>query len=197
MNNKLMTGMLAVACTVVTFAKINHTDEEQDGKAKIHHQRIYTIADEAARILKDIEEQAYEVTDHAGTLHLASSIAPSRREFNASELEAVKEDVNAMGKEMQRLEALRQNEASWEQETVTRAMPLLKQVAATTDEAIRYVNDNPQKLALPEYQQIAKKLYDQSAVLWKTLHDSVKLANLHEREGRLTEDLQSTDRPAQ
>jgi hypothetical protein len=165
---------------------------EPGGKVKVHHERVYTIADEAARILKDVEEQAYEVTDHAGTLQMASGIAASSQQFHASELEAIKEDVNAMGKEMQRLQALRQSEAPWEQGTVARVLPLLKQVAATTDQEIRYVNDHPQKLALPEYRNMTKKLYDQSTALWKALHDSIKLANLREREMRLRKDLQDT-----
>ncbi len=196
MNWRLTGAVIAglLASTGVVAAQNTGPAEQQGGKVKIHHVKVYTIADESARTLKDVEEQAYDVTDHTGTIQVASGLPATSREFHANELEALKEDVNGMGKEMARLEALRQGETSWEQRTVTRAMPLLKQVAATTDEAIRYVNDNPQKLALPEYQKITKKLYEQSTALWKVLHNSIKLANLREREDRLRK-LQGADKP--
>lgn len=177
MKKQLLIGMLALACAVLTFA--------QSAKMRIHSQKVYTITDEAARILKDVEEQAYEVTGHAGTLYAAGGLPGYSAQFHLSELEAVKDDVNAMGKEMQRLEALRENEAAWERETVGRAMPLLKQLAAATDEAIRYVNGNPQKLAFPQYREMTRRLYGQSADLWKALHGSVRLEDLQEKEARL------------
>ncbi len=178
-----------VAFNGVATANTDPADQ-QGGKAKIHHTKVYTVADESARIIKDVEERAYEVTDHAGTIRAASSVPAFSRDLHALELEAITEDVNQMGKELARLEAMQDNETTWERKTVARTKPLLKQVAASADEAIRYVREYPDSLAMQQYQKLAKNLYDQSTALWNSLHDSVKLANLREREIRLRKDLQ-------
>ncbi len=189
----LIAGLIAFTC--VMAAQKTDATKQEGGKAKVHVMKTYTIADEAARILKDVEEQGYDVTDHAATLQAGVRVGLSR-ESTAGELDALHDDVNGMGKKMQRLEALARNETSWERDTVTRVMPLLKQVATTTDEAIRFVNDKPQHVGLPEYEKITGKLYDQSTALWKALHDSVKLADLREREARLRKALNIANKPS-
>jgi hypothetical protein len=180
----ILAGVLTLTC--VMAAPRTDSAKQQGVKTKVT--KGYTVVHEAARILKDVEEQAYDVTDHASTLEAASRLGASR-EFNAEELDALRDDVNGMGKKMQLLEALSRNEAGWEQGTVKRVMPLLKEVAATTDQAINYVDSKPTEFALSDYGKITKKLYDQSTSLWTTLHDSVKLASLREREEQLKKTL--------
>ena len=179
------------ALTGVMAAKSAPSVEAQGGRVRIHHVKVYTIADEASRILKDTEEQAYEMTDHTGTLLVATEVTAGK-EFYGVQLDALREDVNEMGRNVARLEALRPDEQPWERSTVTLAMPLLKQLAATTDEAIRFMNDNPEKFGrpFPEYRNITQKLYNQSTTLWRVLHDSVQLADLRQKEERLRTDLQ-------
>lgn len=194
MKWKMIMSAGAMVAGFVVFAGMvtaQSTDpaESQGGKVKTHHEKVYTISDEAARTLKDVEEQAYEVTDHAGTVQAASRIEKVGQGFYASELQAMKEDLNAIGYKLQRLEALQQDEKSWERRTVARTTPLLKQVGATADEVIHYVDDNPQKLVFPEYQRMTLKLYNQSTALWKSLHESVRLASLRDRELRLRKDM--------
>ncbi|MFN7933225.1 MAG: hypothetical protein U0R19_07850 [Bryobacteraceae bacterium] len=164
-----------------------------EGKVKIHHKHVFTIADEAGRILKDVEEQSYEVTDHAGTLSIAAAVSSTSRAFFMDQLEAVREDVNRMSRELNRLEALEPNEAAWERQAVTRAKPLLTDLLATTDSAIRFLSANPEKIHLKEYQTLTKTLYDQSSALWHSLHDSVKLADLQKKEEHVRKDLEKMD----
>ncbi len=178
----MIVGLIALTCAVA--AQKTDPVKRQGGKAAVHAARVYTVVDEAARILKDVEEEGYDLADHAATLQAGGRVGLSW-ESNAAELDALHDAVNGMGKNMQRLEALARNETSWERDTVKRVMPLLKQVAASTDEAIRFINAKPQQIELLEYQKITGKLYDQSTALWNALHDSVKLADLHEREARL------------
>jgi hypothetical protein len=179
--------------TGVMAAKSAPSVEEPSGKVEVHHIKVYTIADEASRVLKDTEEQAYEMTEHTGTLLVATQMTAGK-EFYIDQLDALREDVNDMGRNIARLEALRQNEQPWESTTVTRVTPLLKQLAATTGQAIRFMNDNPQEFGrpFPEYQNITQRLYDQSTTLWRVLHDSVQLADLRQKEERLRNDLQQT-----
>ncbi len=186
-------GLVAFAGTLI--AQNPGAPEHLGRKAKIHHAKVYTIADEAARVLKDAEEQAYEVTDHAGTIQTANGISEGSQAFYSRELGAIREDLNAIGKSMARLEALQENEKTWERRTVTRTMPLLKQVVATTEEAIRFLNDRPGRVAFSDHQKLTTKLYDQSTVLWKTLHESVRLAELRQREIRLRKDAETINKP--
>jgi len=174
--------IVVIALTWVMAAQKADTAKQQAAKTQVT--KPYTVVDEARRILKDVEEQAYDVTDHAGTLQAGTRLGSSR-EFNATELNALHDDVNGIGKKMALLEALAPKEASWERDTVNRVMPLLKQVAETTSQAIRYLDSKPVDFAPMDYAKITTKLYDQSSALWNELHDSVKLADLREREARL------------
>lgn len=164
------------------------------GTSRLHHKKVFTVADEAERILKDVKEQGYEVTEHTGELTVASGLVTTSKHFNAAELEAVKEDVNAIGKEMSRLEGLAANESSWERETVSKLKPMLKDLASETDKAIAYTNNHPEKLHLAEYQGDLKHLYELSTSFWRTAHDSVRLADLGKKEKRLRTELQERSR---
>ncbi len=189
----IIAGLIALTCVAAQKAD---PAKQQGAKAKTQvTTKAYPVVDEAARILKDVEEQAYDVADHASTLQAGNRLGASR-EFNANELDALHDDINAMGKKMQLLEALARNEATWERDVVTRVMPMMKQVAATTDEAIRFVNSKPVDFAPLDYEKITKKLYDQSTALWNTLHDSVKLADLREREAKLKKTLNVAGKPS-
>lgn len=180
--SKLVVGMLAIAGALTTFAK--------DGSVRIHERRIFTISDEAENVLKDVEHQAWDLSGHADTLQTASRNSRSTREFHAEELERVRQDVNAIGSEMQRLQGLEPGESAWEQETVTRVMPLLRQVAATTGRTIGYLNEYPGRIGFAEYGHLTKELSDQSTDLSKALHDSIHLAELRAKEDHLRAQLQ-------
>lgn len=175
-------------CAVALFS-LGAYWKSEGGKARIHHQKIYTIADESERLLKDAEELSYEVTDHTGTLSVGAVVQSTSRQFHLSQLEAIKEDVNELGRRFARLEALEPHEPSWVVSTVSVSKPMLKQLAATTDEAIKFVNENSEKLHMQEYKDLTKALYDQSTSLWKNLHDSVRLVDLQRKMETLNKDL--------
>lgn len=182
--------IVASICLLSGLSAQARGNRQDEGKAKIHHKHVFTIADEAGRILKDVEEQSYEVTDHAGTLSIASAVSSTSRAFFMDQLEAVREDVNRMSHELNRLEALEPNEDAWERQAVTRAKPLLTDLLATTDSAIRFLSASPEKIHFKEYQTLTKTLYDQSSSLWHSLHDSVKLADLEKKEAHVRKDLE-------
>lgn len=161
------------------------------GRVRIHQSKVYTIADEASRIVKNAEEQAYEIHDHAVTVQ-AGTMQPMDREFFAAELEAMKQDINTMGQEFGRLEALASFETSQEKQIVETAKPQLKTIAETTNAAIVYLNEHPGLTDMPAYRTLTATLRQQTGTLWQTLHDSVKLANVQLREEQLRKNLART-----
>jgi hypothetical protein len=98
----------------------------------VHSAKVYTIQDEAARILKNIEEQAYDLHDHALTLNAATGIQTLEREFFVEQMSAVRQDVNTMGAEITRLEALAESGSDVQRDAAAKAKPQLEAVAAET-----------------------------------------------------------------
>jgi hypothetical protein len=181
-------AVVAALCGLAPYAAQASTGD----KAKIHYKKVYTVQDESARTLKDIEEQAYELSDHAVTIEAAAGVSSLSRQFYVEQMEAVKEDVNAMGKEIAHLEALASYETSAERRTVNRVKPQLKKVAATVEEHLSFLNERPGQLESAAYRDLAATLTRQTESLWKTLHDSVALSDLAQRQQKLRKDLTAT-----
>ena len=188
MNTKirLLPAWIAAACafsTVPVYAK----------GIGVHRAKVYSIQDEAARILKNIEEQAYDLHDHALTLNAATGIQTLEREFFVEQMSAVRQDVNTMGAEITRLEALAESGSEAQRDAVAKAKPQLEAIAAQTTAGIRYLDEHPDRLQFPEYRKITASLASGTETLWRQLHDTDALASVSRREQRLRSDLAKTE----
>ncbi len=159
------------------------------GKAAVHEKKVFTVQDEMWRTLKDVEVGAYDLHDHASNIQAAATTNRFDRSYYIAQLNAVKEGVNSMGKELARLEALLPVENPAERRITRAAKPQLQRIAATTTDAIRYFDSHPPLVEMPDYRKMSAALYQQTDALWKLMHDSVKLADTRVHEQQLRRDL--------
>jgi hypothetical protein len=143
---------------------------------------------EAAQLIKNVEQKAFDLHEHAVTMQAADASRLSRS-FFIDESNAIKEDVNALGKSIARLQTLEKSENPTDQALVERLRPELADIATTTTQEIHYLNDNPDRLWQPGYQKLATLLRDETAALSETVHDSESLQKLAAREHKLRNDL--------
>jgi len=188
MTVRHMTGAAALA---VSALLLTPAFAESTGKSKLKYEKVYTIRDEAARTLKNIEEQAYTLNDHAFTVQAATSLKSAEHDFLVTQMNAIKDDINSIGKEVARLESLAPYESSPERRAVTRAKPQLEAIAASANANLRFLNDHPSQLDFGAYRDLSVTLSKQTETFWRTMHDSVTLANLAKRQERLRKDLVS------
>jgi hypothetical protein len=70
---------------------------------------------------------------------------------HASMLETMKEDVNDMGKIVEKLEASRDSASQWQRQAIDRMVPLLKELASNTTAAINHLNQERTRPTTGEY----------------------------------------------
>jgi hypothetical protein len=188
MNTKknCLTTAVLVTVGIVTFNPLS-------AQARPHSGTVYTVQDEASGLLKTVEERAYDLQNHADVMQAASTMLD--RDFFISQTNTIKEDVNAMGKTLARLQALEPVETSPDRDIVEHAKSQLAQIATTTDAAIRYLNDNPGRVQFPAYRNMTTSLQRETAALWEMVHDSIRLDNMTIREQKLKQEIASIKAP--
>ena len=155
----------------------------------LHHTKPFTLADEASGLLKDVEQQAYAMHDHALTIQSGLGGVSLSREFFLSELAALKDDVNAAGKEVAKLQSLSSFEDPQQQQTLEHATPILKDIARTVDAQIQFLNTEPERLDLPDYRGLTRTLSRETGNFYQLMHDSIALSNTSKRENHLQKEL--------
>src|SRR6266566_1904170 len=136
----------------------------------------------ARETLKDIEESAFAATDEAEHLEQFIANPANSPETHFDKLMAIREDVNRMGRDIGSLEAERDSLAPWEQRALDKTLPLLKETAANTKNAIEYLNENRTHLWADNYREYANHISRDSEQITKTLKDYLKYAKAHDQE---------------
>jgi len=139
--------------------------------------------------LKDIQESALAAADEAEHLEQFIANPAYSPESHLDKLMALKEEVNRMGRDVGSLEAERDSLAPWEQQALDKTLPLLKETAANTKNAIEYFNENRTHLWADNYREYANNISRDSEQITKTLKDYLKYAKAHDQELHLEQSL--------
>ena len=149
-------------------------------------------ADESRTIFQELESEAAALHREADQFVAITSNPNLSAESHLTELEAMKQDINSMGREIRSLEAERETLPSWEQQAIAKALPLLKDSAANLDSAINFYDDNRPHLWMGSaYRNYARNVNQDSERLEKTLNHALKLDKIHRQEQRLNETVAS------
>ena len=62
----------------------------------------------------------------------------------------------------------------WQQDALDQITPLLKEMADSVEASIRHLNDNPNRVHMPEYKAYLRSHYDYAASLSKMISDHVQ-----------------------
>lgn len=105
---------------------------------------------EITRALADAREKAAVLSRDADEMESLTRSDVSWQ-THASMLETMKEDVNEMGKIVQKLEASRDSASPWQRQAIDRMVPLMKDLAANTSAAINHLNQERSRPMSGEY----------------------------------------------
>lgn len=140
---------------------------------------------EALTLLKELRVDAADAAKHASELDSLTRVPTTNWHTHAAQLEAVKEDINQMGRKLAGLEKVRDTAKPWERKAIDEAAPLLRQMADNTEAAVKRLDDLPATLFAQDYQQSVNNLADESGRLSRSVSEVVKFAKVHEKEKHL------------
>jgi hypothetical protein len=142
-------------------------------------------------MLEEMRTLASTTADQADRVRMYGANYALSSDAQLSPLWTMKTDINTMGKEIATLEAERGTLQPWEQQAIDKVLPLLKEAANNTEEAIQFFNNNHNFLWSPEYRGYAQKVKEDSAQISKTLKTYLKYEKVQNQE----EQLQNTIMP--
>jgi hypothetical protein len=151
-------------------------------------QRDISPATDAKATFGDIDQLSGIISDTAFELR---DMAKSMRdpEIQQEGLAVLREDVNKIGRELQSLEAKRESLSTWEAKALDQTIPLMKDVADNTEQAIQAFNSQPLHLFASPYTDKTDRIGKDARKVATLLHDCLKLADDREKEQRLEQSL--------
>ena len=149
----------------------------------------WNFSEEAADLLARVESQASTVSDHAEKLAQFANRPELSWRSHARELTAIREEVNDMGRNLCRLQAIRHTVSPWQRQAINRVTPLLATIAQNTERAVMTLNDNHNTLWSTDYSEYVADLSDDSSQLARTVSDFREYARLHRELRQVRTDL--------
>ena len=141
-------------------------------------------ADETfANIQADIEQARY----HASTLQ--SYKGELSWDSHATQLMALRSEINDVGSKVCRLEAIRSALPDWQKATIDRIVSTTRLMADSAQDAIVFGNTHRSTLWLPTYQHYVDNLYNQSTQLDNSVQEAVEYAHVSKESQDLRKDL--------
>ena len=126
-------------------------------------------SERASRLLAEIQGQSVDLTKHAGTLESLARQPQYSWQSHAFYLERVKDHINAVGVNTAELQRISADAQPWQQRAISQVTSHAAQVAASTQAAIVYLNDNQGRLFVPEYRGHVATIADSAQNMKQTV----------------------------
>ena len=120
------------------------------------------LSERASVLLAEIKKESAELSRHADTLGSFARSPQYSWQSHAHYLNRVKDHINAVGKRTAELQQIRYAVLPWQQEAITEVTSHAAKVAASTQAAIVYLNDNKGRHFVPEYRDHLTAIADSS-----------------------------------
>lgn len=101
----------------------------------------------ASKLLAEAKTQAFAISVDADTLESYTREPTLSWVSHALEITRMKNDINAAGKTVAALDAMKSQAAPWQVTAIDRIIPYLREIADDTTAAIEYLNKNQSRLA--------------------------------------------------
>ncbi len=103
---------------------------------------------------------------------------------HADQIEMVRQHVNEAGKLDQQLRAAREEGSAWQQESIDRIHPLLKELAGNLASTIDFLGAHQERMLPPAYNELVRKNAEMSHNLHMMIEDAMNYAeSKHELDG--------------
>ena len=111
---------------------------------------------EVARLLEDARDKAAVLSRDADEMETLTRSDVSWQ-THASMLDTMKEDVNDLARDVEKLTAARDKASPWQQQAIDRMLPLMRELAANTTAVINHLKEQPSRPTSGEYAQYLRQ----------------------------------------
>jgi hypothetical protein len=137
-------------------------------------------SEQVTKLLSEAKKQANQLREDAATMEVYSR-ENSDWALRKEEISAMRDDINATGRTLGKLDRARATASPWQVTAIDRIKPLLMEIAANTDTLIRAVNNDPKRLNVAEYKEYIEANSDEAAHLAQLISDFVNYGNSKNR----------------
>lgn len=149
----------------------------------------WNFKQEANNLIQTVEDDAQAAREQAATLQSFSDNQTLGWQEHAFYLSQLRDEVNDMGAKLCRLETIRSAVSPWQQTVIDKVEAELHLMAAHTQKAIDFGNNNRERLWAPSYQAHVDNIYEEARALTNTLDNAIHYAHAQKQYHHLRQDL--------
>jgi hypothetical protein len=116
--------------------------------------------------------------------------AALRWQTHAVKVDMIKQHVNKSGELLAKMQNARATASPWQQQTIDRIEPMLKDIAATVESTIDHLNKHPRQLQTPPYKAYVEANANLTADLAEVISDYVEYGRAKNKSEELAEKLE-------
>jgi len=139
---------------------------------------------DATRILREVRLLTHDLSRDAATLE-TYRLNRMSWQTHAHRLAVAKEHINSIGERLANLEAIRGSVEPWQREAIDSITPVAGQLAARTEAAIKYLNENQGRLFVPDYTEHLSAIAGHADQMQESISTHLDLASAQERMDKL------------
>jgi hypothetical protein len=151
------------------------------------------LSGRASVLLAEIKKEAAELSRHADTLGTFARSSQYSWQSHAHYLDRVTGHINAVGKRTAELQQIRYGVLPWQQQAITEVTSQAARVAASTQAAIVYLNENQGRHFVPEYRDHLTTIADSSMDLKDTVGKFLEYEKAQQKVQQLQNELELAD----
>lgn len=151
--------------------------------AAARHQQILVAVDMETPVtaeFKELRRLLQTLSLNADHMH-ALQTSGLHWQTHAHQLNGVRNDVNRVGDQLEQIKNMRSSAAPWQQDAFDTVLPIAAEVAERMNDAIQHLNDNPQYLWAPDYQEHLRTIPILSGQMYDLVDNQLKIVDARER----------------
>jgi len=145
-------------------------------------------SEQVSRLLAEAKSMAFQLKDDAATMETFSRMDLGWESHKIA-INQIKDDVNALGKQVAKLQAAEANAAPWQRVAIERMNPYLDEMCGYTTAVIEHLNGDARH-TVAEYRDFLQANADYSADLASMIANFVDYGNAKQRREELGEKLE-------
>lgn len=127
---------------------------------------------EVSDLLTQAKNHAVQLLNDSDTMQRFAASGVSWKSHGV-QIETIKGHVNNLGKVLQKMSDRHPYASPWQQGAIDRVTPLARELASNVEATIEHINNNQNRLHLPEYKEYLSANYELSSSLSELIGDFV------------------------
>jgi hypothetical protein len=185
MTKQLLTLLVALTLTTTAFCELPDPIKAPASSAY--------LSGRASILLAEIKKETAELGPHAEALGTFAGNPQYHLQCHAAHLNGVKDHINAIRKRIVELHRIRHAVLPWQDQAITEVTSHAAKVAASTQAAILYLNENQHRLLASEYRDHLRTIADSSMALKETVNEFLEYEKAQKKVLKLQNELELAD----